>query len=271
MIASVFRNRATCVEVLQGVERLRPSWWTPSCTQFLRRVENTPSVSSTANIPLTSSSSKEKKVLIVLEGLDGVGKSLVAQTLVKKLGDTAQLMRTPDPVYSDIRELFRVQDEHTARAFYSAANYLAAWDVFHRTDQRQFILFDRWWCSTCAMALANTCSLASLPPIGDEVYKWPQDLPRPDVGVFLYVEEHIRQARIRRRAPEDVEERRLREQQEMRAVAMEAYRRFGLLTEVHVSTYRAAVNDILALLTKRGVQHSAVPFTNAELAEIHPF
>ncbi|KAH9577846.1 Thymidylate kinase-like domain [Trypanosoma melophagium] len=271
MIASVFHNKATCVEVLQGVERLRPSWWTPSCTQFLRRVEKLPPMGSTTTVPLNSSP-KEKKVLIVLEGLDGVGKSLVSQTLVRKLGgDRAQLMRTPDPAYNDIRELFRVQDEKTARAFYSAANYLAAWDAFHPTDQRQFIVFDRWWCSTCAMALANTYNLASLPPAGDVVYQWPQDLPKPDVGVFLYVEEHIRQARIRRRAPEDAEERRLREQQEMRAVAMEAYRRFGLLTYVHVSTYRSAVNDILAILRKRGVQHNAVPFTNTELAETHPF
>ncbi|RNF13052.1 UMP-CMP kinase 2, mitochondrial [Trypanosoma conorhini] len=257
----VYHSKAACVEALQAVERLRPSWWTPPCGEFLRRAERTPTVSAQST----------EKILVVLEGLDGVGKSVVANSLLEKLGGSAMLLRTPGPAFSNIRELFRAQQEETARAFYCAANYLAAWDALHATQEHRIVLFDRWWCSTCAMALANRCTLATLPAAGDAVYRWPQDLPRFQLGVLLHVDERIRQARIRQRAPEDAEERRLSAQQEMRAVAMEAYRRFGLLTEVRVVTYGVAVNRILALMTEKGLPHSATPFTGEELAGIRPF
>ncbi|RNF10428.1 UMP-CMP kinase 2, mitochondrial [Trypanosoma rangeli] len=257
----VYHSKAACVEFLQAVERLRPSWWTPPCAEFLRRVECTPTVSVQPG----------EKILVVLEGLDGVGKSVVANSLLEKLGGSATLLRTPDPGLSDIRKLFREQQEETVRAFYSAANYLAAWDALNAIQERRIVLFDRWWCSTCAMALANRCKLATLPVASDAVYRWPHDLPPFQLGVLLYVDEHIRQARIRQRAPEDAEERRLSAQQEMRAVAMEAYRRFGLLTDVQVATYGVAVNRILALMTEKGLPHSATPFTEEELAEMSPF
>ncbi|KAF8296533.1 putative UMP-CMP kinase, mitochondrial [Trypanosoma cruzi] len=261
MINSVYHSKKACVEALRAVERLQPSWWTPPCSEFLHRVEQTPTVTAQPN----------QKTLIVLEGIDGVGKSLVAQSLIERLGDSAVLIRTPHPDLNGIRETFRAQTEETARAFYSAANYLAAWDAFHATKERKVVVFDRWWCSTCAMALANSCRLAALPAAGDAVYQWPQDLPPFQLGALLYVEEHIRQARIRQRAPEDAEERRLSAQQEMREVAMEAYRRFGLLNEVNVATYGVAVNRILDLMTEKGLPHSATPFSAEELAALRQF
>ncbi|KEG10161.1 UMP-CMP kinase 2, mitochondrial [Trypanosoma grayi] len=267
MVSSVYSSRAACVGVLRTVEQRRPAWWTPACTDFLRRVERLPPTG--ADDP--AAAAPRSKVLLVVEGLDGVGKSLVTQSLVDRLGASAELLRTPDPALHDLREIFRAQDEDTSRAFYSAANYLAAWEALHATGQRRFIVFDRWWCSTCAMALANRCVKATLPPVGDAVYQWPRDLPTFDVGALLQVDESIRLERIRRRAPEDAEERRLSAQLEMRETAMEAYRRFGLLTEVHTPTYGVAVNSILALMTRRGVQHNATPFTAAELAAIRPF
>lgn len=260
MINAVFHSKEACLRVLQAAERQRQSWWTPQCSEFLRRVECTPIVSTPPH----------KKTLILLEGMDGVGKSRVARTLVDRLGAEARMIATPDPAFADIRKIFRAQTEELSRAFHSAANYIAAWDAFHATDQRSFVVFDRWWCSTCAMALANSCTLTTFDEIGDSVFEWPSDLPRPDMAVLLYVDEHIRRERIRQRAPEDAEERRLSAMQEMREVTMRAYRRFGLFEDVYALTYATAVNKILQLMLEKGLHHHATPFTEKELAEITP-
>ncbi|KAG5512266.1 hypothetical protein JKF63_07788 [Porcisia hertigi] len=259
---NVYKSRLDCLRVLHAVAQLSPSppWWTPSCSSFVCQVQ-------TLNT-LTRAASARKHPVIVLEGLDGTGKTVVAGTLAERLSGVA--ISTPPLQFAEVRETFRGQDEALARAFYSAANYIAAEGIL-AAAQSSVVVVDRWWCSTCAMALANCCSWDTLPPRGDAVYHWPKDLPEPDLGFLLCVEEAVRAERIRRRAPEDAEERRLSSNGEMRRVAMEAYRRTNVLTEVDAPTYRIAVNSILQLLSEGGVAHSAVPFTQAELDSIEPF
>ncbi|GET85362.1 hypothetical protein, conserved [Leishmania tarentolae] len=259
---NVYRSRQDCLQVLHALERSSPppSWWTPHCSHFLRQAE---SLST-----LASSPSAWRHPVIVVEGLDGTGKTRVARTLAEKLSGVA--MGTPPPQFAEIREIFRGQEEAVARAFYAAANYVAAQAIL-AASQSTVVVVDRWWCSTCAMALANSCTYETLPASGDVVYRWPEDLPVPSAGFLLCVDEEVRVERIRRRAPEDAEERRLSSQSEMRRAAMEAYRRTNILTEVAAPSYRAAVNSILRHLPTSGVTHSAVPFTQAELASIDPF
>ncbi|CAJ1015475.1 Thymidylate kinase, putative [Leishmania lindenbergi] len=257
---SVYRSRLDSLKVLHAVAQSSPPWWTPSCSSFLRQAESL----STS----TSAASGRRHPVIVVEGLDGTGKTLITRTLAEKLSGMA--VSTPPPQFAEVRETFRSQEEVVARAFYSAANYIAAEGIL-AASQSAVVVVDRWWCSTCAMALANAHNYDSLPPSGDAVYRWPEDLPAPDAGFLLCVDEAVRVARIRKRAPEDFEEQRLSSQSEMRRVAMEAYRRTNMLTEVAAPTYRVAVNSILRLLPESGVVHCAAAFTQAELDSIEPF
>lgn len=260
--ANVYRSRLDCLKVLHAVEQSSPPppWWTPDCSNFVRQAE---ALSTSA-----SATAARKNPVIVVEGLDGTGKTLVTRTLAEKLSGVA--ISTPPPQFTEIRNTFRGQEEAVARAFYSAANYIAAEGIL-AASQSSVVVVDRWWCSTCAMALANGCLYDSLPPSGAAVYRWPEDLPAPDAGFLLCVDEAVRVARIRRRAPEDAEERRLSSQREMRCVAMEAYRRTNMLIEVAAPSYRVAVNSILRLLPESGVTHCAAPFTQVELDSIEPF
>lgn len=262
---NVYKSKADCLEVLRAVHDARPSWWNGRCTEFLLAAEGVRDYGQSSSHAARSG----RGHVLLLEGLDGSGKTSITHWLSTKLGGVA--MSTPPPVWSDIRPLYRNQDEGVARAFYSAANYLAAGDILKAAESSPFVVVDRWWCSTCAMALANHLTRATLPPAGDAVYAWPADLPQPDSAFFLYVDEAIRIARIRKRAPEDAEEQRLSALSEMRATATEAYRRTGLLTAVASPTYPVAVNTILDSLTREGVAHDAVPFTPEESAAVQPF
>lgn len=261
---NVYKSHGDCLRVIKAVHDAKPTWWNPRCSQFLHAAEGVRCIRSE-----TASSPPKRHPIILLEGLDGSGKTSITHWLSTKLGGTA--LCTPPPEWADIRPLYRGEDEGIARAFYSAANYLAADVILATAERAPFVVVDRWWCSTCAMALANCLTRTTLPAEGDTVYVWPHDLPRPDVGFFLHVDEAIRIARIRKRAPEDAEERRLSSKSEMRATAAEAYRRTRLLSAVASPTYPIAVNAILAELTRRGIPHNAVPFTAEESAMVKPF
>lgn len=258
---NVYHSRIDCLDVLRSVETLRPQWWSPQCSDFLQ-------LASVAKGPLQLEQAgfqERRHPIIVVEGLDGVGKTLITRSLAERLGGVA--VATPPSEFSAIRSTFRNQDEAVARAFYSAANYIAA-EYILRASSLSLVVVDRWWCSTCAMALANRLTVDRLPPIGSGVLKWPEDLPQMDAGYLICVDEAVRVARIRKRAPEDAEEQRLSSQLPMRLAAMEAYRRTGLLMDINAPTYRAAVNDILAALTNAGISHKATPFTQKELDEV---
>ncbi|CCW64225.1 unnamed protein product [Phytomonas sp. EM1] len=259
----VYRSKSDCLRVLRATQKLSLPWWNRRCTEFVETLE-----SSIESVTDASFSSGTRQPIIVLEGLDGVGKTLISHTLASKLEGIP--LHTPPSEWSDIRPLFLNQDNALLRAFYSGSNYIAASGILHAAQERVVVL-DRWWCSTCAMALANQFTTRTLPPEGDAVYEWPSDLPKPNVGFYIFVDEQVRRARIRKRAPEDSEEQRLSAESEMRAAAAEAYRRTHLLHPIEAPNYRAAVNSILAFLTERGILHSGVPFTDSELREISSF
>lgn len=262
---NVYRSRLDCLKVLHAVAAAPPPWWNSSCTAFVQQTE---ALTPPGTDPVLAARAAHAHPIILIEGLDGTGKTLITRTLAEKLGGVA--LSTPPPEFATLRESFRGQEEAVARAFYSAANYIAAQHIL-AASRASAVVVDRWWTSTCAMALANHSTPLTMPPAGDAVYAWPDDLARPDAGFLLCVEEATRVARIRKRAPEDAEERRLSAQLAMRQTAMEAYHRTGMLTDVPAPTYGAAVNAILQHLHDRGLQHSAAPFTRAELDSIAPF
>lgn len=258
---NVYHSKEACLAALREIEKERTSWWSAECSAFVQSVAEAPVVSS----------SPRRFPIIVIEGLDGVGKTTVVNSLIERLNGV--LVRTPNPSLEGLRSLFRTQAEPISRAFYCGANYLAAPTMVSLAQEKPVVV-DRWWCSTCAMSLASSCALPErLPPRGDAVYQWPSDLPRFEVGALLHVDEFTRRQRMKKRNDEHAEEALLAASESLRAAAMEAYQRFGLLDLVEVPNYRHAVNDILKLVhTKGGME---VPksrmFTPDELLSVKPY
>ncbi|XP_044730735.1 UMP-CMP kinase 2, mitochondrial-like isoform X2 [Chrysoperla carnea] len=145
---------------------------------------------------LGNAAESKKFPFIVLEGLDGCGKTTLSRALSKKRG--AELMCTPPKSIDHLRSSF---DDATLRtAFYSLGNYIAAEEIRVITA-RSPVMLDRYWHSTGAFALAQAVhnKEIELPPIDDEVYKWPTDLLKPDLVIYLDVSEENRLERISRR------------------------------------------------------------------------
>lgn len=256
----IYHRRQDALAVLEEVRAARPSWFDQGCDEFVSEV------AQLAPGPLPSNSFSLHP-LVVVEGLDGVGKTTVTSQLADNMGAT--LFRTPSARFEapsrtggeSVRERFRRQPETIARAFYCGTNYLAAAEVQAARRERP-VLMDRWWGSTCSMALAGRAARMStqqtsacdcLPEAGHAVYQWPSDLPAISMGVVLEVDEHIRMMRAKLRGDEKEEERQLAAREDMRKAAMLAYERMGLYTLVDVPKWPLAVNRIIDLLEERRV------------------
>jgi len=136
---------------------------------------------------------KPKLPFIVIEGLDGSGKSKLSEYLADKL--ELDLLRTPPPRIHHLKEFFDQQIEPIRRAFYSFGNYLAAQTV-SRSKFDHGIVMDRYFHSTAAYALAHELSSHASP--GETTmadYNWPDDLLKPNVVLFLVVSEEVRRQR----------------------------------------------------------------------------
>jgi UMP-CMP kinase 2 len=69
-------------------------------------------------------------------------------------------------------------------------------------------MYPRFWHSTAAWAIADEVRARSLqlPPCGDPLYNWPEDLRKPDIVLFLGVDETVRNARHKGRNTTNTDE-----------------------------------------------------------------
>ncbi|KAK7869527.1 hypothetical protein R5R35_002301 [Gryllus longicercus] len=180
-----------------------------------------------------------KEVFIVFEGLDGSGKSTIAKE-VSKIYKGAMLA-TPPKSISDIRKIFDGYQPSVRKAYYSLGNYIAAKEILDICEEKPVFL-DRFWHSTAAYALAQECDgqqLSSLPSAGDPVYKWPEDLIKPDLVLFLDVTEqtrNIRHARRVKRGETTKEEEQLVKDEAFRNLVLAAYKNMDDIPVVHVDS-----------------------------------
>ncbi|XP_018569934.1 UMP-CMP kinase 2, mitochondrial [Anoplophora glabripennis] len=161
--------------------------------------------------------------LIVLEGLDGSGKTTMGKRLAKKLN--AKQWRTPPESISHLRNLF---DDNVLRtAFYSLGNYIAALEV-QSILRYEPVVMDRYWHSTAAYAIAQAVAddpaKYKMPPSGHQIYCWPNDLFKPDIVILLEVNEDVRLERHSRRKTYTTQEELLKSSYDFRQNVLQAYK-----------------------------------------------
>ena len=137
---------------------------------------------------------------IVLEGLDGVGKSTLAKNLALALD--AKLMSTPGAEFAAMRGqvLTALQEDQLGKAlFYAATVSYQGRQAAEYAKQGTHVVMDRYWASTVAYAKARgvTANLDALTP----------DLVAPDATLLITVDESQRVARLQQRGTtkEDLE------------------------------------------------------------------
>ena len=165
-----------------------------------------------------SPSASKTHPVVVLEGIDGSGKSTLCASLAERLHGV--LLKTPPDRVLRQRKVFDACDEPTRRAYYALCNYSAAQDILE-ASRTQTVVVDRYWFSTVAYAIARARTLGVEV---DGALSWPRDLLRPSVVLLLRISEEERLRRIVRRGePVTQEEHALKAQSTMRDQLMRAY------------------------------------------------
>lgn len=137
---------------------------------------------------------------IVLEGLDGVGKSTLANLLAARLD--AQFMSTPGEGFKAIRSqvMDAFGEDQLAKAlFYAATVSSEGRKARCIVDQGRSVVMDRYWVSTVAYAKARG--------VVTNLYALENDLISPDITVLITLNETTRLQRLHQRGmtAEDLE------------------------------------------------------------------
>jgi dTMP kinase len=153
---------------------------------------------------------------IVIEGLDGVGKSTLVQGVTEALGAVA--MDTPGADLSDVRhhvDRFVEGDPEASQLFYAMAVKVMGQRAQRATLRGQTVVMDRYWLTTAAYAEVYGSSLA-LAEVARRV-------PCPDLTLYLTLEDAERRRRLQVRGMRPHDERTL--EPGVRSSLDRAYRR----------------------------------------------
>ena len=174
---------------------------------------------------------------IVLEGLDGVGKSTAVRLLAKRL--SAHETRTPPNVMRPFRAAFDEGERIRRTAYYEVGNFIAGEQARAAREEGKSTVCDRYFCSTHAYNIGRKAcvegGIDKLPPAGDAAWPpWPPMLERPSHMFVLFLPQAARVARLAARVAtsegkevETAEEKELRENETLGATINAAFERLG--------------------------------------------
>ena len=133
-----------------------------------------------------------KPMFIVLEALDGVGKTTLAKGLAAYLGGVA--MNTPGDALRAVsgQVLAGLGPNQEARCLFYAGSVIARGrEARELADAGHIVVMDRYWLSTISYARARG--------VGADLDQVEALVPAPDITVLLTLDEDERQRRMRAR------------------------------------------------------------------------
>lgn len=183
-----------------------------------------------------------RNLVIVIEGLDGVGKSSVAARLVELLGRGAQLHYALPETMRKKRAEFDAMDEIEKRQFYMIGNCVTMSEA-----KAEFNVFDRSYASTLAYHRGTIVGQGFGECGHSTTLKWPSHL-KPHYYFYLTCEERVRLARLSGRQQTE-EEIRLAASDKMRNEIDWTYRNFEDVQVVDVT--HLSQDDVAEALFRR--------------------
>lgn len=182
-----------------------------------------------------------KAPFIVIEALDGIGKTTLTRRLAAALGGRA--LDTPGEALRPVRAgvLDGLGPHQTARCLFYAASVLAVGD-----DARQLaeagtpVVIDRYWLSTRAYARARGVTVRL-----DDIEAL---VARPDATVLLTLDEAERQRRLRARGTTEADRETL--DRRFRQVVLDDMRRPGALRPTHEVDVTGLTPDAVVLAVR---------------------
>ncbi|AWY01096.1 hypothetical protein A8139_14740 [Marinomonas primoryensis] len=140
-------------------------------------------------------------MLIVIEGLDGVGKSTIAKALSTRLN--ADFLSTPDPSLREARKIIDKEYDDTPLArqlFYTSSVVHLSEKIKHLKEQGKVAVVDRYWLST---QVYHSWKCGGLHFQLSEVVN---QIQQPDFTVYLTLPLSIRNARLQSREDNSIED-----------------------------------------------------------------
>ena len=196
----------------------------------------------------------EKGKFIVIEGLDATGKTTIVPMLSASID--AMALNCPPKLLdnkiidhtSDLRKHFDKQPSIVRRAYYRAANLIASEQAKKTIDTGKHVVMDRYWTSTIAFSVLDKEG----PITNIEYGTYPPEMLKPDIMIFLTVDEKHRSERLRGRGEVFTEEETLIEKEiEKRENVLNIYRKYERV-EVDTSMLTPKeVRDKIILILKQ--------------------
>ena len=212
-------------------------------------------------------------MLIVFEGLDGVGKSTIVNGVVNYF--SAKHMRTPSPILKEVRSKCSEISVTAEEALFDFCNILASEQLHH--DNSNLVICDRYIISTEARRIALECT--DSPNLYSKLAKWSwhPSIYKPTICIHLCLEEYERQQRVRNRGKMTLDERKLNSDPRYRSALLTAYSELCditiELTSFNESQAISYVIDCLENLLPELSEMRISKFENEEVSpdELHLF